>query len=57
MTRRLYSLLIYCAVPFAFALVLWRGLLYLGYRQALGERFGCGRRVNSPAVLLRGGSV
>ena len=26
MMRRLYSLLIYCALPFAFALVLWRGL-------------------------------
>jgi 3-deoxy-D-manno-octulosonic-acid transferase len=44
MIRRLYSLLIYCAVPFAFAGVLWRGLRDRSYRQALGERFGWGRR-------------
>ncbi len=42
MMRRLYSALIYCAVPFAFAIVLWRGVRDRSYRQALGERFGWG---------------
>lgn len=42
-----YSVLIYCAVPFAFAVVLWRGLRDRGYRQGLGERFGFGRRVGT----------
>jgi 3-deoxy-D-manno-octulosonic-acid transferase len=40
MMRRLYSVLVYCAAPLAFALVLWRGLRDRSYRQALGERFG-----------------
>jgi 3-deoxy-D-manno-octulosonic-acid transferase len=44
MIRRLYSLLIYCVVPFAFAVVLWRGLRDRSYWQALSERFGWGRR-------------
>ncbi len=57
MTRRLYSLLIYCAVPFAFALVLWRGLRDRGYRQALGERFGWGRRLDSPCIWLHAVSL
>ena len=43
--RRAYTLLIYIAVPFAFALVLWRGLRHRGYWQGLGERFGGGARV------------
>jgi 3-deoxy-D-manno-octulosonic-acid transferase len=42
MMRRLYSVLVYCAAPLAFAVVLWRGLRDRGYRQALGERFGWG---------------
>ncbi len=41
--RRGYSLLIYCAVPFAFALVLWRGLRDRGYWRGIAERFGYGR--------------
>ncbi|HEY4970944.1 MAG TPA: lipid IV(A) 3-deoxy-D-manno-octulosonic acid transferase, partial [Steroidobacteraceae bacterium] len=32
----------YCAVPFAFAMVLWRGVRDRSYWQALGERFGWG---------------
>jgi 3-deoxy-D-manno-octulosonic-acid transferase len=51
MIRRLYSLLIYCAVPFAFAGVLWRGLRDRGYRQGLGERFGWGRRSADAATI------
>jgi len=51
MIRRLYTLLIYCAAPFATALVLWRGLRDRSYWQALGERFGWGRAAN-PAPTL-----
>jgi 3-deoxy-D-manno-octulosonic-acid transferase len=47
MMRVLYSLLIYCAVPFAFAGVLWRGLRDRGYWQGLSERFGGGRRLTA----------
>jgi 3-deoxy-D-manno-octulosonic-acid transferase len=47
MMRRLYSVLIYCAVPFAFAAVLWRGLRDRSYWQGLSERFGWGRRTSS----------
>jgi 3-deoxy-D-manno-octulosonic-acid transferase len=44
MMRRLYSASIYCAVPFAFAAVLWRGLRDRSYWQGLGERCGLGER-------------
>jgi 3-deoxy-D-manno-octulosonic-acid transferase len=55
---RLYSLVIYCAVPFAFAAVLWRGLRDRGHWQALGERFGWGRRLNSaPSIWLHAVSL
>jgi 3-deoxy-D-manno-octulosonic-acid transferase len=47
MMRRLYSLLIYCALPFAVALVLWRGLRDRAYWQGLGERFGWGATLDS----------
>jgi 3-deoxy-D-manno-octulosonic-acid transferase len=58
MIRRLYSLLIYCAVPFATALVLWRGLRDRSYWQGLGERFGWGRRMSSaPAIWLHAVSL
>jgi 3-deoxy-D-manno-octulosonic-acid transferase len=56
--RRLYSLLIYCAVPFAFLLVLWRGLRDRGYWQGLSERFGWGGRTSSqPAIWLHAVSM
>src|SRR5216684_768480 len=51
MIRRLYSVLIYCAAPFAFALVLWRGLRDRSYWQALSERFGWGRSMSSAPTL------
>ncbi len=58
MIRRLYSLLIYCAVPFAFAAVLWRGLRDRSYWQGLSERFGWGLRLNSaPAIWLHAVSL
>jgi len=40
--RRLYSAVIYCLAPAAFALVLWRGLRERGYWLGLRERFGWG---------------
>jgi 3-deoxy-D-manno-octulosonic-acid transferase len=55
---RLYSLLIYCAVPFAVAAVLWRGLRDRRHWQALGERFGWGRRLTSaPSIWLHAVSL
>jgi 3-deoxy-D-manno-octulosonic-acid transferase len=49
--RWLYSLLIRCAAPIAFGIVLWRGFRDRGYWQGLGERFGFGPR------LARAGSI
>lgn len=58
MMRRLYTLLIYCAAPLAFAAVLWRGLSDRGYRQSLGERFGWGRALNAePSIWLHAVSL
>jgi 3-deoxy-D-manno-octulosonic-acid transferase len=58
MMRRLYSLLIYCAVPFALAGVLWRGLRDRSHWQGLGERFGWGRRLSSaPSIWLHAVSL
>jgi 3-deoxy-D-manno-octulosonic-acid transferase len=59
---RLYSLLIYCAVPFALAAVWWRGLRDRRHWQGLGERFGWGRRLNSapnsaPSIWLHAVSL
>jgi 3-deoxy-D-manno-octulosonic-acid transferase len=57
MMRRLYSLLIYLAVPFAFAAVLWRGLRDRGYWQAPGERFGWGRASANGSIWLHAVSL
>jgi 3-deoxy-D-manno-octulosonic-acid transferase len=58
MTRRLYSVLIFCIVPFAFGLVLWRGLRDRSYWQGLPERFGRGaRRGGGPALWLHAVSL
>jgi 3-deoxy-D-manno-octulosonic-acid transferase len=51
MIRRLYSLLVYCAAPFAFAVVLWRGLRDRGYWQGLRERFGGGLHEPTAAAI------
>jgi 3-deoxy-D-manno-octulosonic-acid transferase len=51
MIRRLYSLLIYAAAPFAFAAVLWRGLRDRSYWEGLGERFGWGQRMVSAGTI------
>ncbi len=47
----LYSLLMRCAAPLAFAAVVWRGFRDREYWQGLGERFGFGPR------LAGGGSI
>jgi 3-deoxy-D-manno-octulosonic-acid transferase len=57
MMRLLYSLLIYCAVPFAFAGVLWRGLRDRSYWQHLSERLGWGRRMAAPTLWLHAVSL
>jgi 3-deoxy-D-manno-octulosonic-acid transferase len=58
MIRRLYSLLVYCAAPFAFAVVLWRGLRDRGYWQGLSERFGWGpHEPSAPAIWLHAVSL
>ena len=57
MMRALYSLLICCAVPFATALVLWRGLRDRSYWQGLSERFGGGRRMTTPSLWLHAVSL
>jgi len=56
--RRLYSLLISCAAPLAFATVLWRGLRDRSYWQGLGERFGRGRALGGgPSIWLHAVSL
>jgi 3-deoxy-D-manno-octulosonic-acid transferase len=55
--RRLYSLLISCAAPCAFAVVLWRGLRDRSYWQGLAERFGWGPAVSAPSVWLHAVSL
>jgi len=55
--RRLYSVAISCAAPFAFAVVLWRGLRDRSYWQGLAERFGYGPPVSAPTVWLHAVSL
>ena len=56
--RRLYSSLIYCAAPFAFAVVLWRGVRDRGYWQGLSERFAWGPRPGAaPSIWLHAVSL
>ena len=57
MTRRLYSVAIYLAVPFAFAAVLWRGLRDRSYWQAPCERFGWGRASANGSIWLHAVSL
>jgi len=58
MSRRVYSLLVCIVVPFAFAVVLWRGLRDRGYREGWGERFGwVKRRGTGPCIWLHAVSL
>lgn len=47
MVRFVYTAALYCAMPFFFARLLWRGLRYSAYRRRIGERFGLGARIES----------
>ncbi|MDP9088829.1 MAG: lipid IV(A) 3-deoxy-D-manno-octulosonic acid transferase [Pseudomonadota bacterium] len=49
--RFIYSSLIRIAAPFAFAVVLWRGVADRSYWQGLSQRFGFGRMVPSQPSL------
>jgi 3-deoxy-D-manno-octulosonic-acid transferase len=51
MMRRLYTVLVYCAVPFAFLAVLWRAVRDAGYREGLAERFGWGAQSQTAEVI------
>jgi 3-deoxy-D-manno-octulosonic-acid transferase len=56
--RRLYSFIVTCAAPIAFAIVLWRGLRDRGYWQGLRQRFGFGPLVaQSPSIWLHAVSL
>jgi 3-deoxy-D-manno-octulosonic-acid transferase len=57
MTRRVYSLLMYCAAPLAFAMLLWRGLRDPGYWQGLRERFGWVPVSAGPSIWLHAVSL
>jgi 3-deoxy-D-manno-octulosonic-acid transferase len=55
--RFLYSFLIRCAVPFAYVLILWRGLGDRSYWQGLGERLGFGGTRPAPGIWLHAVSL
>jgi 3-deoxy-D-manno-octulosonic-acid transferase len=55
--RFIYSWLIRFAAPFAFAVVLWRGLRDRSYWQGLAERFGWGMPLSSPSIWLHAVSL
>jgi 3-deoxy-D-manno-octulosonic-acid transferase len=55
--RGLYSALIRCAAPLAFAVVLWRGLKDRSYWQGLTERFGWGAAQTQPVLWVHAVSL
>ena len=55
--RFIYSWLIRFAAPFAFAVLLWRGLRDRAYWQGLAERFGRGVPLSSPSIWLHAVSL
>ena len=55
--RMIYTWLIRLAVPFAFAVVLWRGVRDRSYWQGLAERFGFVRPLPSPSIWLHAVSL
>ena len=57
MTRRLYSLLIYAAIPFALAWLSWRGVRERAYWRSWGERFGLGPAVAGDALWVHAVSL
>jgi len=55
--RFIYSWLIRFAAPFAFAVVLWRGVRDRSYWQGLAERFGLGKPLPDPNIWLHAVSL
>lgn len=55
--RFIYSWLIRFAAPFAFAVVLWRGVRDRSYWQGLAERFGLGKTLPSLSIWLHAVSL
>jgi 3-deoxy-D-manno-octulosonic-acid transferase len=55
--RILYICLGYCLAPFAFGLVLWRGVRDRSYWRALHERFGFGSRLPAGGLWVHAVSV
>lgn len=55
--RFLYIALAYLLVPFAFAMLLWRGLRDRSYWQNLRERFGYGRPEQLPSIWVHAVSM
>ena len=55
--RFLYSWLVRCAVPFAYAAILWRALRDHHYRQGLLERLGFGPALCTPSIWLHAVSL
>jgi 3-deoxy-D-manno-octulosonic-acid transferase len=55
--RFLYSWLIRCAVPFAYAAILWRALRDHHYRQGLAARLGFGRALPTSSIWLHAVSL
>jgi 3-deoxy-D-manno-octulosonic-acid transferase len=55
--RFIYSWLIRFAAPFAFAVVLWRGVRDRSYWQGLAERFGWGMPLPAPHIWLHAVSL
>ena len=55
--RFLYSWLIRCAVPFAYAAILWRALSDRHYWQGLPERLGFGRALAGRSIWLHAVSL
>lgn len=57
-TLRLYSLLWWCLLPFAFIRLLWRSRREPGYRQHLAERFGFySLQLSAPLICVHAVSV
>ena len=55
--RFLYSWLIRCAVPFALAMLVWRGLTDRGYWRGLSQRLGFGASLRTPCLWLHAVSL
>jgi 3-deoxy-D-manno-octulosonic-acid transferase len=55
--RFIYSWLVRCAVPFAFAAILWRGLRDRSYWQGWAERLGFGGALSARSIWLHAVSL